>query len=107
MEHKDKRQIESKLAHIKPLGESDEDDDSAQAWVSRSRTLQEERVQAEKRVRIVIFTTFCVCLNLIRYVSVIHSYYCGNHFSYLYLVYVWVLVYHPQVECLSSYHELF
>ncbi|GFG38346.1 hypothetical protein Cfor_05693 [Coptotermes formosanus] len=51
MEHKDKRQIESKLAHIKPLGESDEDDDSAQAWVSRSRTLQEERVQAEKRAK--------------------------------------------------------
>jgi SART-1 family. len=56
VEHKEKRQIESKLSHVKPLGESDEDDDSAQAWVTRSRRMQEERVQAEKRVRIF---TFC------------------------------------------------
>lgn len=55
MEHKEKRQIESKLAHVKPLGESDEDDDSSQAWVARSRRMQEERVQAEKRVRIIYF----------------------------------------------------
>ena len=55
VEHKEKRQIESKLAHVKPLGESDEDDDSSHAWVARSRRLQEERVQAEKRVRIVYF----------------------------------------------------
>lgn len=55
VEHKEKRQIETKLAHVKPLGESDEDDDSSQAWVVRSRRLQEERVQAEKRVRIVYF----------------------------------------------------
>jgi hypothetical protein len=52
VEHKEKNQIESKLAHVKPLGESDEDDDSAQVWVSRSRKMQEERVQAEKRVRL-------------------------------------------------------
>jgi len=51
MEHKEKRQIESKLAHVKPLGESDEDDDSSQAWVARSRRMQEERVQAEKRAK--------------------------------------------------------
>lgn len=50
-EHREKRRIESKLSHMKSLGESDEDD-SAQAWVSRSRKMQEERVQAEKRVRI-------------------------------------------------------
>jgi len=55
MEHKEKRQIESKLAHVKPLGESDEDDDSSQAWVAHSRRMQEERVQAEKRVRILYF----------------------------------------------------
>jgi hypothetical protein len=55
MEHKEKRQIESKLAHVKPLGESEEDDDSSQAWVARSRRMQEERVQAEKRVRIIHF----------------------------------------------------
>lgn len=51
VEHKEKRQIETKLAHVKPLGESDEDDDSSQAWVVRSRRLQEERVQAEKRAK--------------------------------------------------------
>lgn len=55
VEHKEKRQIESKLAHVKSLGDSDEDDDSSQAWVARSRRMQEERVQAEKRVRIVHF----------------------------------------------------
>lgn len=50
-EHREKRRIESKLSRIKLLGESDEEDGSAQAWVSRSRKMQEERVQAEKRVR--------------------------------------------------------
>lgn len=55
VEHKEKRQIESKLSLVKPLGESDEDDDSSQAWVARSRKMQEERVQAEKRVRMVYF----------------------------------------------------
>jgi hypothetical protein len=53
-EHKEKRQIESKLSRVAPLGESGEDDDSAQAWVSRSRKLQEERAQAEKQVRTVL-----------------------------------------------------
>jgi U4/U6.U5 tri-snRNP-associated protein 1 len=51
-EHREKRRIESKLSHMKSLGESDEEDDSAQAWVARSRKMQEERDQAEKRVRI-------------------------------------------------------
>jgi hypothetical protein len=53
-ERREKRQIESKLSRIKPLGESDEEDDSAQAWVAHSRKMQEERAQAEKRVRIVL-----------------------------------------------------
>lgn len=62
VEHKEKRQIESKLAQVKPLGESDEDDDSAQAWVARSRKMQEERVQAEKRVRILYcHNLLCLC----------------------------------------------
>ena len=51
-EHKEKRHIESKLSRVKGLGESDDDDDSAQAWVVRSRKLQEERVQAEKTVNL-------------------------------------------------------
>ncbi|KDR24200.1 hypothetical protein L798_07607, partial [Zootermopsis nevadensis] len=50
-DHKEKRWIESKLSHTKLLGESCEDDDSAQAWVSRSRKMQEERIQAEKRAK--------------------------------------------------------
>ncbi|PNF42461.1 hypothetical protein B7P43_G08725 [Cryptotermes secundus] len=50
-EHKEKRQIESKLSHVTPLGESDEEDDSAQAWVARSRRVQEERAQAEKQAK--------------------------------------------------------
>ncbi|PSN34518.1 hypothetical protein C0J52_24454 [Blattella germanica] len=49
VEHKEKRHIESKLARVKALGDSDDDDDSAQAWVVRSRKLQEEKAQAEKR----------------------------------------------------------
>ena len=52
-EHKERRQIENKLSRTKALGESeDDDDDSAQAWVVRSRKMHEERVQAEKRVRL-------------------------------------------------------
>jgi U4/U6.U5 tri-snRNP-associated protein 1 len=50
-EHKEKRQIESKLSHVTPLGESDEEDDSAQAWVARSLRVQEERAQAEKQAK--------------------------------------------------------
>lgn len=53
-EHKEKRQIESKLSHVTPLGGSDEEDDSAQAWVSRSRKIQEARAQAEKQVTTVL-----------------------------------------------------
>lgn len=49
-EHKQKRQIESKLSQVTPLGESDEEDGSAQAWVVRSRKIQHERAQAEKQV---------------------------------------------------------
>jgi hypothetical protein len=49
-EHKEKRQIESKLSKVTPLGESDEEDDSTQAWVVRSRRIQQERAQAEKQV---------------------------------------------------------
>jgi hypothetical protein len=103
-EHKEKRQIESKLAHTKPLGESDEDDDSAHAWVARSRILQEERVQAEKRVRIVYFH---IILCLSEFNTVCFSDYCGNAFTYLYLLCVLVLLYLPQVKYPSSYHEIF
>ncbi|XP_069695555.1 U4/U6.U5 tri-snRNP-associated protein 1 isoform X3 [Periplaneta americana] len=50
-EHREKRHIESKLSRVKPLAESDEDDEDAHAWVVRSRKMQEERVQAEKRAK--------------------------------------------------------
>ncbi|KAJ9578722.1 hypothetical protein L9F63_005084, partial [Diploptera punctata] len=46
VEHKERRQIESKLSRTKALGESDDDDDSTQAWVARSRKMQEERAKA-------------------------------------------------------------
>lgn len=50
-EHKERRHIESKLSRVKGLGDSDDDDDSTQAWVVRSRKLQEERAKAEKRAK--------------------------------------------------------
>lgn len=48
-DHKQKRQIESSLAKVKTLGESDSDDD-AKAWVEKSRKLAEEKKKAEERV---------------------------------------------------------
>ncbi len=36
---------------MKTLGESDDEDDSALAWINKSRKLQHEKEMAEKRVR--------------------------------------------------------
>lgn len=49
-ERKDRRKIEQKLAAVRPLGESDSDDD-AQAWVSRNRKIQDEKAKAAKRAK--------------------------------------------------------
>ena len=49
-ERKEKRQLESKLAKVKTLGESDSEEDDASAWVKRNRILAKEKEQAEKRV---------------------------------------------------------
>ena len=36
---------------MKTLGESDDDDDNALAWINKSRKLQREKEEAEKRVK--------------------------------------------------------
>ncbi|XP_015599147.1 U4/U6.U5 tri-snRNP-associated protein 1 [Cephus cinctus] len=47
---KEKRQIETNLAKVKPLGESDSDDD-AKGWVEKNRRLQKEKKKAEERAK--------------------------------------------------------
>ncbi|XP_012286069.1 U4/U6.U5 tri-snRNP-associated protein 1 [Orussus abietinus] len=47
---KQKRQIESNLAKIKALGESDSDDD-VKIWVDKNRRLTEEKKKAEERAK--------------------------------------------------------
>lgn len=46
---KEKRQIESNLSKVKILSEFDSDDDT-QAWINKSRELEEEKKKAEMRV---------------------------------------------------------
>ena len=46
---KEKRQIEANLSKMKSLGEIDSDDDT-QAWINKSRQLEEEKKKAEMRV---------------------------------------------------------
>lgn len=46
---KEKRQIEAHLSKVKNLGECDSDDDT-QAWINKSRQLEEEKKKAEQRV---------------------------------------------------------
>lgn len=48
-DHRQKRQVETKLSKVKTLGESDSEDDVG-AWVQKNRKLQNERKEAEKRV---------------------------------------------------------
>lgn len=47
-EHKEKRQLQSKYSKVKTLGESDSDDD-AEAWVGKSRQVEQAKKDAEKR----------------------------------------------------------
>lgn len=46
---KQKRQIEANLAKVKNLAECDSDDDT-QAWISKTRQLEQEKKKAEERV---------------------------------------------------------
>ncbi|XP_066260823.1 U4/U6.U5 tri-snRNP-associated protein 1 [Euwallacea similis] len=47
-EHREKRQLQSKLAKVKTLGESDSDDDVG-GWVAKSRKIEKAKKEAEKR----------------------------------------------------------
>lgn len=49
---KAKRAISNKLRVIKGLGESDSEDESATAWVQKSRQVQKEKEMAEKRAKL-------------------------------------------------------
>ncbi|XP_025105199.1 LOW QUALITY PROTEIN: U4/U6.U5 tri-snRNP-associated protein 1-like [Pomacea canaliculata] len=49
---KAKREISNKLRVIKGLGESDSEDESASAWVQKSRQVQKEKEMAEKRAKL-------------------------------------------------------
>ncbi|XP_042862737.1 U4/U6.U5 tri-snRNP-associated protein 1-like [Penaeus japonicus] len=46
---REKRRIKEKLKKVKTLGESDSDEESASAWVKKSRIIQKEKAAAEKR----------------------------------------------------------
>lgn len=50
-EHREKRQMQSKLAKVKTLGESDSDEDVLN-WVDKNRKIEKAKIEAEKRVRI-------------------------------------------------------
>lgn len=61
---KEKRQIESNLSKTKALGDCDSDDDT-QAWIIKSRQLEEEKKKAEKRVIFRYFICFSFeCLDI-------------------------------------------
>lgn len=49
---KEKRKIIEKLSKVKGIAESDSEDESAAAWVQKSRKLQEEKEKAEKRAKL-------------------------------------------------------
>lgn len=46
---REKRRIKESLSKVKKLGESDSDDESASAWVQKSRALAKEKALAEKK----------------------------------------------------------
>lgn len=50
-ERKERRLLESKLQTVKPLGESDSEEETTE-WVEKTRKLQKEREQAEKRAKV-------------------------------------------------------
>ncbi|XP_066145884.1 U4/U6.U5 tri-snRNP-associated protein 1 [Euwallacea fornicatus] len=49
-EHREKRQLQNKLAKVKTLGESDSDDDVG-GWVAKSRKIEKAKKEAEKRAK--------------------------------------------------------
>lgn len=49
---REKRRIKETLSKVKKLGESDSEDESASAWVKKSRALAKEKELAEKKVRV-------------------------------------------------------
>lgn len=53
---REKRQIETKLAKVKKLGESDSEDD-ARTWIEKNRKMQVEKKKAEERVKIFVLCT--------------------------------------------------
>ena len=38
------------MSKVKTLGQSDDEDDSALGWIKKSRKLEKERLEAEKKV---------------------------------------------------------
>nr|CAD7459133.1 unnamed protein product [Timema tahoe] len=50
VERRERRHIEAKLSKVKPLAESDSDEDT-RAWVAKNRKISAERLQAEKRAK--------------------------------------------------------
>ena len=48
---REKRRIKESLKKVKKLGDSDSDNESASAWVLKSRALAKEKALAEKKVR--------------------------------------------------------
>lgn len=52
-ERKEKRKLEQKLLNVKTLGDvTGEDDDNAANWVERSRRIQKEKEEAQKRAKL-------------------------------------------------------
>lgn len=47
---RERRRIKDRYQKVKTLGESDCDEDSASAWVKKSRLLEKEKALAEKNV---------------------------------------------------------
>uniref|UniRef100_G3MKP6 SART-1 family protein n=1 Tax=Amblyomma maculatum TaxID=34609 RepID=G3MKP6_AMBMU len=50
--NREKRKITEKYREVKRLGDTEEEDDDALAWVRKSRKLQEEKEKAEKRAKL-------------------------------------------------------
>lgn len=50
-EHKEKRQLEQKLNKVKTLGDVSDDDDDVSAWINKSRKIEMEKKEAEKRAK--------------------------------------------------------
>ena len=52
-ERKEKRKIEQRLAHVRTIAElATEEDDDVSSWVEKSRKVQKEKEEAEKRAKV-------------------------------------------------------